>query len=44
MRELDYWKRGEYVEKQGWATMPGEDKPDRSVANACAERLMDLKK
>lgn len=44
MKGLDSWKRGEYVEKQGWATMPGEDKPDRSVADACARRLMDLEK
>ena len=44
MRELDYWKRGEYVKKQGWATMPGENKPDSSVADACARRLMDLEK
>lgn len=44
MRELHYWKRGEYVEKQGWATMPGEDKPDRSVANAFAKLLVELEK
>ena len=44
MRELDYWKRGEYVKKQGWATMLGENKPDSSVADACARRLMDLEK
>jgi hypothetical protein len=33
------WKRGEYIEKQGWATMPGEDKPDSRVAEECATLL-----
>ena len=34
------WQRGEYVGKQGWATMPGEQEPDRRVADACAALLM----
>lgn len=34
------WQRGEYVGKQGWATMPGEQEPDRKVAEACATLLM----
>ena len=33
------WLRPEYVEKQGWATMPGESSPDRAVATACASLL-----
>ena len=36
------WKRGDYVEKQGWATMPGEEKTDRKVAENCADMLMQL--
>jgi len=44
LKELDYWKRGEYVQKAGWATMPGETKADRNVANECARRLVELKK
>jgi hypothetical protein len=44
MKQLDSWKRGEYVGNQGWATMPGENKPDTSVAEACARRLMELEK
>ena len=43
LKELDSWKRGEYVEKQGWATMPGEKDPDRMVAAECARRLAALK-
>jgi cobalamin biosynthesis protein CbiD len=42
LKELDSWKRGEYVEKQGWATMPGEEKPDSQVARECARRLTEL--
>jgi len=44
LKELDYWRRGEYVEKQGWATMPGEKEPDRSVAEECARRIVELEK
>lgn len=44
LKDLDYWKRGEYVQKQGWATMPGEAKADRDVADECARRLVELKK
>ena len=34
--------RGDYIEKQGWATMPGSEEPDNSVADACASELMNL--
>ena len=36
------WKRNDYVEKQGWATMPGEKKPDSTVAEKCAEMIVQL--
>lgn len=35
--------RSDYVQKQGWATMPGEKEPDQEVADELARRLMDLK-
>ncbi len=44
LKKLSSWKRADYVKKQGWATMPGEKEPDRDVADACARRLVDLKK
>ena len=44
MKEIDSWKRGDYVQKQGWATMPGEKEPDSQVADEVAIRLMELKK
>ncbi len=38
--KTDSWQRSEYVEKQGWATMPGEEKPDSNVASECTRLLM----
>ena len=40
LKEESSWQRGEYVGKQGWATMPGEKEPDSRVAQACATLLM----
>ncbi len=42
MKEESSWKRGDYVEKQGWATMPSEKETDRKVAEKCADMLMQL--
>ena len=40
LKEESSWQRGEYVGKQGWATMPGEQEPDSRVARACATLLI----
>ena len=40
LKDESSWQRGEYVGKQGWATMPGEQEPDSRVAQACATLLM----
>lgn len=40
LTETSSWQRGDYVEKQGWATMPGEEKPDSDVASECVRLLM----
>jgi hypothetical protein len=40
LKDESSWQRAEYVGKQGWATMPGEQEPDRRVAEACATLLM----
>ncbi len=42
LKEEDSWKRDDYVEKQGWATMPGEKEADSKVAKKCAELLVEL--
>ena len=39
MKEKDSWDTARYIEKQSWAIMPGEDKPDSRVADACAKQL-----
>ena len=42
LKELDSWKRGEFVVAQGWATMPGEKEGDSRVAREVATRLMEI--
>ena len=42
MKELDSWKRGEFVVAQGWATMPGEQEADSGLAREVATRLMEI--
>jgi hypothetical protein len=39
-----FWQRGDYVEKHGWATMPGGTKPNDAVAEVCASELLKLGK
>ena len=41
MKGKDSWDNGRYIEKQSWAIMPGDDKPDSKVADACAKHLTD---
>jgi alpha/beta superfamily hydrolase len=40
VKATDTWQRGDYVKKQGWATMPGEQEPDGKVADECVKLLM----
>jgi hypothetical protein len=40
LNKINYdWDRGAFVEKGGWATMPGATSGDSAVARACAEML-----
>jgi len=41
MKGKDSWDKGRYIEKQSWAIMPGEEKPDSKVADACAKHLTE---
>ncbi len=34
------WTKADYVEKQGWATMPGSDTPEKRIAQACADQIL----
>jgi hypothetical protein len=42
LKKADSWAQGEFVEKGGWAAMPGTTSPDRvtAVARACAALLV----
>ncbi len=39
LKALSSYQQSDYVGKQGWATLPGEAKPDSKVAGACAKLL-----
>jgi hypothetical protein len=42
LRKVDSWSQGEFVEKGGWATVPGTHSAERitAVAKACAVLLV----
>jgi hypothetical protein len=40
-KETGTYQRRAYVQDQGWATMPGEEQPDRKVVDECV-RLLTL--
>ncbi len=42
LKKTGSWERDSYVEKQGWATMPGEKEPNAEVADECAVRLIEI--
>lgn len=42
LQKEDFWARSDYVEQQGWATMPGDAKPNDEVAEACAAKLLEI--
>jgi len=41
LKKTDSWMRGDYVAKQGWATMPGEKEAASNVAGKCADLLVE---
>ena len=41
LKDVSTWERGDYIKKQGWATMPGEKEPDGRVADECAKLLAE---
>jgi hypothetical protein len=42
LKKANTWTQTDLVEKAGWATMPGSDKPGPGVAKACAALLTNL--
>ena len=43
LQKVNSWERRSFVEKRGWATMPGSSSVDSDVARACAELISNLK-
>ncbi|MGO8918320.1 MAG: hypothetical protein ACLQJR_20665 [Stellaceae bacterium] len=43
LKASDSWTRSDFIEKGGWATLAGTEKPVSGAANLCAQRLMDAK-
>jgi hypothetical protein len=34
------WARGDFIEEQGWATMPGSESANTDILDECAEKIM----
>jgi hypothetical protein len=43
LKKASSWQQATFVEKGGWATLPGSKTPDTAVARACAELLTSVK-
>jgi hypothetical protein len=43
LKKINSWQQGSFIEKGGWATMPGSSAPDSAVARACADMLGQAK-
>ncbi len=39
MEKLNSWEKTQFIEKGGWAKMPGQEKADYAVCRACADGL-----
>ena len=40
LTQASSYQRRDYVQDQGWATIPGDEIPDRTVSNECVKLLM----
>jgi hypothetical protein len=43
LKKVSSYQQGSFIEKGGWATLPGSDSANSSVATACANMLSNLK-
>src|SRR4029453_8979173 len=39
LKKVSSWQQGSFIEKGGWATLPGSDSANSAVAEACANML-----
>ena len=44
LKKVSSWQQASFIEKGGWATIPGGETANRSVAEACATMLGGLQK
>ena len=42
LTEVSSWKRGDFVNAQGWATMPGSEHPEVRITEECAKQILAL--
>ena len=40
LKKEDWWNQAEFVEKRGWASIPGIASPGRDLSRACAELIV----
>lgn len=40
LKEKSSWSQDDFVMEQGWATMPGSEKPERDIAQECVNRIL----
>jgi hypothetical protein len=43
LKKISSYQQGPFIERGGWATFPGSDRADTTVAQACANLLSNLK-
>ncbi len=43
LKKVSSWQQAEFVEKAGWAKMPGAETIASGMATACAEMILSLK-
>jgi hypothetical protein len=44
LKKVNPWQQGSFIEKGGWATMPGSEAANAAVAESCATTLGSLDK
>jgi hypothetical protein len=43
LKASDSWKRDDLIDKGGWTTPPGAERPIQGAADLCAKRLLEAK-
>ena len=41
LKDLNSWERDNFIEKQGWAIIPSEEKFDRDIAAECSKLILN---